>query len=126
MQRDFHGIAREVDGEIVSAFGFDSFQPKSCALHTCTDRPYTRSLLRAVFWYAFTEWGYDRLYAIVRQDNPKSLNLAFRLGFRTIGETPDMWFGSLEKQDCRWLAPAKEATTCPVAAAPLQPRPTQE
>ena len=107
IQKDFHGVAREVNGEIVSAFGYDSFQPKSCALHTCTDRPYTRELLHAAFWIPFEQWQYERIYAIIQTGNAKSLNLAQRLGFRTIGATPDLWFGVLNKQECRWLMPPK-------------------
>lgn len=118
LQRDFHGIAREVDGEIVSAFGFDSFQDESCALHTATDRPYTRALVRGAFWIAFRQWGYKRLYAIIQTKNVKSVKLAKQLGFTRVGETADLWFGVLEQEDCRWLAPPKRQRTCQ-AAAPL-------
>lgn len=107
IQAAFHGVAREVDGEIVSAFGFDSFQPKSCALHAGTDRPFTRGLLYKTFEVAFGQWSYDRLYAIIQTNNAKSLNLAVGLGFKEVGKTPDLWFGVLEKEDCRWLIPPK-------------------
>ena len=117
MQQDFHGVAREVDGEIVSAFGFDFFQDDSCLLHTATDRPYTRALVRGAFWVAFEQWGYARLYAIVETKNAKSLNLARHLGFREIGPATDLWFGVMEKEDCRWLRSAKRQQTCQAAAA---------
>lgn len=110
IQRDFIGIAREVDGRIVAAFGFDSFQDESCALHTCTDSPtgYNRTLLYNVFRVVFEQWAFKRLYAIIQTKNAKSLNLADRLGFIEVGSTGDLWFGVLEKKNCRWLQPAEK------------------
>jgi RimJ/RimL family protein N-acetyltransferase len=110
IQRDFIGIAREIDGRIVAAFGFDSFQDESCALHTCTDSQsgYNRSLLYQVFEVVFEQWAFKRLYAIIQTKNAKSLNLADRLGFIEIGHTDDLWFGVLEKKNCRWLRPAEK------------------
>jgi len=120
-QFDFHSIAREVDGEIVSAFGFDSFQEKSCALHTATERPYTRALLQEVFWTMFCQWGYERCYAIIQTSNAKSLNLGRRLGFKAVGETPDLWFGVLIKKDCKWVAPLEKQRSCQADRLPHQP-----
>jgi L-amino acid N-acyltransferase YncA len=103
IQIAFHSIAREVDGVIVSAFGFDSFQPESCALHTATLVPYTRSLLQETFWTIFCQWNYKRCYAIIQTSNHKSLNLGVRLGFRELARTEDLWFGVLERDTCKWL-----------------------
>lgn len=104
IQRDFHGIAREVDGEIVSAFGYDSFQDGGCALHACTDRPYTKTLLRLAFKIPFEQWSYRYLVGVISAKNLKSLRLADKLGFREVGRLPgELHFFALQKEDCRWL-----------------------
>jgi L-amino acid N-acyltransferase YncA len=116
LQAEFRGVAREVNGTIVSAFGYDSFQDESCALHTCTDVPYTRDLLYKAFEIPFQQWNYRRLYAIIQNKNAKSLKLGRHLGFTEVGVTADLWFGVLEQKDCRWVAPTKRQQTCPAAA----------
>jgi L-amino acid N-acyltransferase YncA len=110
-----------VDGVIVSAFGFDSFQDHSCALHTVTDRPYTRPLLHEVFWTMFCQWGYSACYAIIQTSNPKSLNIGRRLGFKQLAVTDDLWFGILGKQDCKWVAPLEKQRSCQADPHPHQP-----
>lgn len=109
IQRDFHGVAREVDGEIVSAFGYDSFQDEGCALHVCTDRPLTKTLVRWAFRIPFDQWGYSFLAGIVGAKNLKSLRIADKLGFREVGQIPgQLHFFAMQKQDCRWLTPEKQ------------------
>lgn len=104
IQRNFHGVAREVDGEIVSAFGFDSFQDDGCALHVCTDRPLTKTLVRWAFHIPFEQWGYDYLAGMVSAKNLKSLKLATKLGFKEVGAIPGkLHFFALQKEECRWL-----------------------
>jgi RimJ/RimL family protein N-acetyltransferase len=106
IMRDFYGIARRVDGEIVAAFGFDSFQPQGCQLHLCVDTPsgISRELLKATFRTAFIQWNFAYLVAIIQQSNHKSLNMALRLGFKECGAVPgQLWFGVMHRQDCRWL-----------------------
>jgi hypothetical protein len=103
--REFHGIAREVDGNIVAAFGYDSFQDTGCAMHLCVDRPdaLNRALLAKAFKVPFLQWKYSHIFAIIQRTNAKSLNMAVRLGFIRTGETPDLWIGTMLKDDCRWL-----------------------
>jgi RimJ/RimL family protein N-acetyltransferase len=106
LQRDFWGIARRVRGEIVAAFGFDSFQPAGCQLHLCVTQPsgITRPLLKAVFKTAFEQWQYEYLAAIIQEHNIKSLKMAGRLGFQECGCIPgQLWFGVMRREQCRWL-----------------------
>lgn len=109
LQKEFHGVAREVDGELVSAFGFDSFQPAGAAFHACTDRPFTKTLLRWAFKIPFEQWNFRYLIGVVSANNLNSLRLADKLGFREVGRLPgELHFFALQKQDCRWLRPAEK------------------
>lgn len=107
----FHGIAREVRGEIVAAFGYDHFQDLSCCFHVATDYPWAinRELLYKGFWVPFEQWGYRELLGIIQGDNMASRNLATRLGFQEFASRPEahpagLHFYAMKKQDCRWLA----------------------
>jgi RimJ/RimL family protein N-acetyltransferase len=105
LQRDFYGIARRVDNEIVAAFGFDSFQPNGCQLHLGS-KPHglTRGLLQAVFRTAFMQWKFKYLAAIIQTTNAQSIHIAGRLGFKPCGQIPgELYFGVLYANDCRWL-----------------------
>lgn len=115
IQKEFHGVAREVDGQIVAAWGYDSFQDWSCQLHACTDVPsgFNRTLLRAGFAVPFHQWGYRCVIGIIQHGNAKSLKFAEHLGFKEFGTVPDahpsgaLHFLVLRKEDCRWLEPAE-------------------
>ena len=104
--RDFHGIARELDGKIVGAFGYDSFQPGGCAMHLCLESAaaLNRQLLWQAFRVPFEQWNYSYLLAIIQEHNVNSLNMATRLGFKKFGEVPGhLRFGVMYRDDCRWL-----------------------
>lgn len=106
IMRDFHGIARELDGKIVGAFGYDSFQPGGCAMHLCLESAaaLNRQLLWQAFRVPFEQWNYSYLLAIIQEHNVKSLNMATRLGFKKFGEVPGhLRFGVMYRDDCRWL-----------------------
>lgn len=109
LRGDFHGVAREVDGEIVSAFGYDNFTDGGCALHVSTTRPLTKGLVLWAFRIPFEQWGFRFLFGLVSAKNLKSLHLAGRLGFKEAGGIPgEVTFFALQKQDCRWLTPEKQ------------------
>lgn len=112
LTKEFHGIARELDGKIVSAFGFDHFQDTGCSFHAVNDHPqgFSRGLLIKAFEVPFHQWNYQYLAGIIGTGNVKSLNLAKRLGFVQVGEIPDhLWMGVLYKDKCRWLKLAERA-----------------
>lgn len=109
LKGDFHGVAREIDGEIVSAFGYDNFSDGGCALHVSTTRPLSRGLVQWAFRIPFEQWGFRFLMGCVSAKNLKSLNLAYKLGFTKAGEIEDeMVFFKLKKQDCRWLSQPRD------------------
>jgi RimJ/RimL family protein N-acetyltransferase len=104
LKGDFHGVARELDGEIVSAFGYDNFTDGGCALHVSTLRPLTRTLVRWAFRIPFEQWGMRFLMGCVSAKNLKSLNLATKLGFEEAGNIPgEVVFFALKKEQCRWI-----------------------
>lgn len=104
LKGDFHGVARELDGEIVSAFGYDNFTDGGCALNVSTTRPLTRTLLWWAFHIPFEQWGFRFLMGCVSAKNLKSLNLAAKLGFTEVGRIEgEVHFFALQKQDCRWI-----------------------
>lgn len=122
IQRDFHGVAREVNGEIVSSFGYDSFQDGGCAFHACTDRPYTKALLRWAFKIPFEQWGYRYMVGVVSAKNLKSLTLARKLGFKEVGRLPgELHFFALQKEDCRWLKLAEKQRCQAAEKSPMLP-----
>lgn len=119
LQAQFHGVARELDGVIVSAFGFDSFQDGGCAFHACTDRPFTKTLIRWAFGIPFLQWNFRYMVGIVSAKNLKSLNLARKLGFSEVGSLPgELHFFALQKEDCRWIPAEKQL--CQAAQRPPQ------
>lgn len=107
----FRGIAREVDGEIVAAFGFDWHQDSSCMLHVAVRdaRAITRKLLIKAFAAPFEQWGYECLMGCIQSGNKKSLKIAEKLGFTEFatvsGAHPSgaLHFFVMYKKDCRWL-----------------------
>jgi hypothetical protein len=111
IQKEFRGIAREVDGVIIAAFGYDSFQGLSCQLHAVTDSPtgFNRVLLRTGFEVPFIQWQYQKLIGIIQAGNAKSLNFAKRLGFEEFAVLKDahpsgaLHFFALDRKDCRWI-----------------------
>ena len=115
IHQQFHGVAREVNGQIVAAFGYDNFQELSCAIHCCVDEPWglNRSLLSMAFRIPFEQWGYNCLISIIDSGNVKSLNLAERLGFVEFAKLPGahpsgaLHFGAMYRDKCRWLKPAE-------------------
>ena len=117
IQRDFHGVARERNGELIAAFGYDSFQPHGCQLHLCVDSPtaLNRALLFRAFAIPFIQWNFKFLCAIIQEQNTASLNMAKRLGFSGVGLIPGhLRFFAMYKPDCRWIYLA-ERPTCQAA-----------
>jgi RimJ/RimL family protein N-acetyltransferase len=112
LSRPFHGVAREVNGEIVAAFGYDYFQGSSCCMHLAADTPQalSRTLLYVAFAVPFEQWDYLCVLAIIQACNAKSLNIARHLGFREFARVeeahPDggLVFLKMTKEQCRWLS----------------------
>ena len=98
------GIMRQ-DGAIAGAVGFNGWSEKSAWMHVALDSAHSlnRTLLRAVFGYAFIETGREAVYGLTSKQNAEALNLNDRLGFKRIGETCDSIIFEMRHEDCRWL-----------------------
>lgn len=108
--RDFVGIAREVDGRIVAAVGYDHHQDWSASFHIAvTKHGLNRELLWRAFEVPFTQWDYRLLLGIVQVGNAASLNIARRLGFSQWGTLPEahpsgsLEFFQMRREHCPWL-----------------------
>lgn len=107
---DFHGIAREVDGKIVAAVGFDHHQGSSCSFHIAADRRgLSRQLLFHAFATPFLQWEYKVLLGIIQAGNRSSNHIATRLGFVQWGTLPEahpsgaLEFYRMTRAECPWL-----------------------
>lgn len=106
----FHGVAREVDGHIVAAFGYDHYQDKSCMMHWGAEPGgITRTLLRRAFWVPFVQWEYNVVLGVVAANNLPSREGAARLGFREVLALPGAhpsgalhWL-AMYRAECPWL-----------------------
>ena len=106
LQRDFVGVARMVNGQIVAAFGYDNFQPRGCQMHVSVTSAsaLNRELLYTAFDIPFNQWKYRYAAAIIPADNVKSIRLARRFGFTDLAPIPDeLWYGVLYPQNAVWL-----------------------
>lgn len=107
---DFVGIGRELDGELVAAFGYDHHQDSSCMFHMAVaPHGLNRALLRKAFEVPFKQWNYRKLIGIIQKGNVKSLNLAQHLGFSCFASLPDahpsgaLEFYQMDASECKWL-----------------------
>lgn len=82
------------DGTILAIVVFSGFTEWNCEVSAVVDDPrgFTRRFIRAFLGYIFYQMKLHRLTAFVATDNPKSLNLAQRLGFRQEG-IAKAWLG---------------------------------
>jgi len=107
---DFHGIAREVDGELVAAFGYDFHQDSSCMFHVASEPGgINLTLLRRGFWVPYCQWGYNCLIGVIQSKNVQSLEIAGRLGFTERLAVPGAhpsgalhWY-VMYRNECPWL-----------------------
>lgn len=107
---DFVGVAREVDGQIVAAAGYDHHQESSCCLHLAVEpRGLNRAFIYKLFSVPFQQWKYNCLIGIIQRGNVQSANIARHLGFTQFAELPgahpsgSLDFYRIYADECKWL-----------------------
>lgn len=103
--------ALDVSGRIRGVIAYDCWTESAVQAHMAVDSPVVwRSLLRPAFAYPFLEAGRSLLLGIIADDNPKSLAMVRRLGFRETHRVMDGWSTGVDlvlfqmrRHECRWL-----------------------
>ena len=104
--------AVDESGRIRGMVVYDYWTPNACQAHMAVDAPIIwRSLLRPAFSYPFEELGRSLILGIIAADNPRSLAMAKRLGFRDVHRVDDGWapgvpliVHEMRRAECRWLS----------------------
>lgn len=106
-------------GAIRAMVVFEDWLPNSVQCHMASESPIAwRHLLPHVFTYPFVQAGRGLLLGLVRSDNPRSMELTSRLGFRRTHAIRDGYAAGVDlvvfemrKDECLWLKghPQKEA-----------------
>jgi len=101
------------EGKLVCAVGMQGFLGKVCQMHVAYVPGWhftPRSLLRAVFRYAFLTAGREVVLGVVNSKNEKALRMDAHLGFRELFRLPgmhddggDMVLLGMTKDNCRYL-----------------------
>lgn len=105
--------------------GFGGFMGSIAQIHTAYAEGWhftPRSMLRAVFGYAFNDLKREMLLGIVNSKNVKAMRMDLHLGFREIFRLPgmhddggDIVILAMRKDECRYLD--KSAPSVVIAAA---------
>lgn len=103
--------ALDTSGRIRGVIAYDCWTESGVQAHMAVDSPVVwRSLLRPAFTYPFLEVGRSLLIGIIAADNPRSLNMVRRLGFRETYRVVDGWsvgvdliVHEMRRHECRWL-----------------------
>ena len=103
--------ALDASGQIRGVIAYDCWTESGVQAHMAVDSPVVwRSLLRPAFTYPFLEAGRSLLIGIIAADNPRSLNMVRRLGFRETYRVVDGWsvgvdliVHEMRRHECRWL-----------------------
>lgn len=90
--------------------------PANVEIAIVTDSPKwcTKALIKRVFSYCFNELQVSRVFAQVKSNNDKALDMNERLGFKQIAVIPDYYVQSdgeicnnhvlsMTKSECKWL-----------------------
>lgn len=112
LTRSATGIAAHDKTGIRACVAYDNPTHFSVQAHMAADTPIAwRSLIPSVFEYPFEACGKGLLVAVIAGDNRKSLDLASRFGFVTVGILEDGWARGvplvtleLRKENCRFLS----------------------
>lgn len=101
------GVGIERDGKLVAGVVYCNFSKTGCNMHVASITPYwfTRDFAKVVFAVPFKQWGFERVTALVYEDNERSWKFLERIGFvlegKMRGLQPVRIYGLLNSE-CRW------------------------
>lgn len=105
-------IGVERNGELIAGFLYTQCTGTSCEFHIAAlpgSRWCTRSILRVLFWYPFTQLGLKVLIGITPTTRTQVIHWGLRLGFTCNAIIPDAAPGgdlaifTLRREDCHWV-----------------------
>lgn len=113
---DLVGVMESDTTEVQAVIGYNAHYGQQISMHVASNgqkRWLTRSILRAIFGYAFEFKGVKRVNAVVSVNNLDIQILCLKLGFRIEGTmacgaddgSDGILFAMLAK-DCRWITEA--------------------
>lgn len=110
-QDSFQSICREIDGQIVGAFGYTDYTGTSVQMHVAgaTDTWLNRKLLWQAFAYPFLQLDCKVAIGVIAEGNDPARQLAKKLGFGQFAIIPDahpdggLVITVMKRGDCRWL-----------------------
>jgi RimJ/RimL family protein N-acetyltransferase len=94
-------------GNLVAGVVYCNFSKTGCNMHVASVSPYwfTKEFAKVIFAVPFNQWGYERVTALVYEDNPRSWKFIERIGFVLEGVMrglqPVRVYGLL-KSESRW------------------------
>jgi RimJ/RimL family protein N-acetyltransferase len=108
---DFEAIGRlNSGGHLIAVVGYNGFNGRMCNIHVAGIGNWmSRNLIKNAFHFPFVQRGVRHIFATIAVNNPRSLRLNRRLGFRDILRIPDGYdIGidtivlKLSSEECKW------------------------
>lgn len=107
----YQAIGLEEDGQIVAGVVYSEFNGNNivAAIRGIGKKWMTKPYLFAIFDYPFNVVGAKRITAVIDENNIKSHNFVKKLGFvyeaklENAGETGDLYFYKMFRDECRYL-----------------------
>lgn len=102
-------IGLERRGELVAATSYDYFNGAMIHASIVIQGPITRKWLWFIFAYPFVQLKASVILGLIPCDNLKSIHLAERMGFKSVGDIPDgdpsglLCLYALHRNECRFL-----------------------
>lgn len=104
-------IANQFGGRIKSVAVYSNFRGCGAEISLYSEGGITRDFIRVCFGYAFDFCKWNRLTALVKPDNKKSIRLIERMGFVKEGvircatdNGEDLVIYGLLREECKWVA----------------------
>jgi hypothetical protein len=109
--------AVDENGTVHGMFGYDGWTPNAVVMHVALDNPVVlRRLIHAAFMFPFVQLNLGVALCAIRGDNPRSLKLTEKVGFKRVytikdcfGPGIDQMIFEMRREDCRWIQQRKAA-----------------